>query len=580
MSTDSPPPAAAPETGALLEQDQRLSESVLWTINKNYYNANGPNAWHSGEVPSYATCNTFIAQSYANVIVAYLRDSLAAGALDPAHPVYVVELAAGVGRFAFQLLNKLHELLQTSSIKHLDVRYVMTDFTPTNIKVWSQHPHLQPFVQAGLLDFGTFDVDRSEEVALVSGGTLSAKTVKNPMVVLGNYAFDTFRHDLFRVSGGKLHEVLVTTRAPQDQAPDLRNTSIVSKLRVQYTPREIGDAYYQDPAANQVLAYYQQRLAEVTFAIPIGGLVGLRRLITIAGGKLLLLSSDKGFTHEDELYHPDQQSMQFHTGCFSMMVNYHAIGQYFVAQGGMYAATTRRFMNLKTATCILGGTAAQYADTLSMFRERVDNFGPGEFFDLLQQERQDRRQVTVEHFLGLLRLSHWDPGVVWDYAPQLRALAHNMNEGLQLELRLGLERAWRNFFPGPQNLPFELARVFMALRRPIEAIRFNQLSIDWFGETPASYLNMGICHYYAEHPEEALRCFTRSTELNPEFGLAREWSARVLAERARGAVGGPVLPMPPMASGPVAVAPPPAPSKAVALAATAPRPADEPALPS
>jgi hypothetical protein len=59
---------------------------------------------------------------------------------------------------------------------------------------------------------------------------------------------------------------------------------------------------------------------------------------------------------------------------------------------------------------------------------------------------------------------------------------------------------------------------------------------------------MGICHYYSEQPDQALTCFARARELNPEFGLAREWTARILAERARSAAGAP----PPLAHVPTA----------------------------
>ncbi len=530
------PPAA--ETGFLLEQEKRFSESILWQINRQYYSDVGPNAWHSGEVPSYATCNTYIAQAYANVVMAYLRDALTAGILDPKQPVYIVELAAGVGRFAYGFLRKLHMLKNGSSLRKLDVRYVMTDFTMTNVRAWNAHPLLKPFLGSGQLDLGTFDVDRDQEIKLIGGGVLSAQTVKNPLVVLGNYAFDTFRQDLFRVANGELHEVHVTTRSPHGQSPDLSRTDIISQLKTQYGQRAIQGDYYDDPALNKVLAHYRERLAETTIALPIGGFIGLRRLIDISGRRMLLLSSDKGLTHEDELYHPGQHSMQFHTGCLSMMVNYHAIGQYFLAQGGLYAATSGRLINLKTAACIIGGDSEQFADTLSMFRERIDTFGPSDFFELLQQERQDcRAGITVEHFLGLLRMSHWDPGLVSEYAGQVMNQAQNISETLQLELRLALERAWDNFFPGAQNLPFEIARIFMALRRPLEGIRFNQHALDMFGEQPVTYLNMGVCHYYAENPTEAMRCFRRSLELNPGFGLAKAWSARVMAEIERGRSG-------------------------------------------
>ena len=534
MATEGEEAAAPPVvSGFLLEKEKRFSDSVLWKLQRNYYSQKGPDAWHSGEVPSYATCNTFIAQSYAHVVISYLRDAKVAGLLDPQHPVYLVELAAGVGRFAYQFLLKLHQLLRESSLKNLDVRYVMTDFTSTNLKVWSEHPHLAPFVSEGLLDFGTFDVDTDREVRLLRGGVLSAQTVKNPLVVIANYAFDTFRHDIFRIANDELHEVQVTTRSPDD-SPDLTRTDIISKLKVQYSERPITKDYYADPALNRVLAYYREHLAEVSITIPFGGMLALKSLIEISGRRLLLISSDKGFTHEDELYHPGQLAMQFHTGCFSMMVNYHAIGQYFIEQGGHYAATTRRSMNLRTAACILGGDDLQFADTLSTIHDKIQDFGPGEFFDLLQQQRQERRPISVEHFLGLLRMSNWDPGMVWDYAPQLRGHATNLGEGLQMELRQAMERAWQNYFPGPQNLPFEMARILMSMRRPVEALRYAQISIDWFGDNPASYLNMGICYYYAENSSEALRCFKRALELNKSFGLAREWMARIHAELSQG----------------------------------------------
>jgi len=539
MSTNGQTAPPAAETGFLLEQEQRFSASVLWQINRQYYNDSGPNAWHSGAVPHYATCNTYIAQAYAHVVIAYLRDAVAASLVDPQQPVYIVELAAGVGRFAYQFLRKFHAVMAAWSLRRLDVRYVMTDFTLTNVRAWSQQPLFKPLLASGRLDLGTFDVDRDQEIKLVSGHALSPETVKNPMVVLGNYAFDTFRQDLFRIANGEVSEVRVTTRSPSEGSPDLSRTDIISQLKIQYTTRPIGDDYYDDPVLNKVLGHYRDRLAETTIAMPLGGFIGLRRLFEIAGRRLLLLSSDKGFTHEDELYHPSQHTMQFHTGCMSMMVNYHAIGQYFIQQGGLYAATSGRMINLKTAAGVIGGNAEQFADTLSAFRERIDTFGPSDFFELLQYQRQECRAISVEHFLGLLRMSHWDPGLVYEYAGQVLALAQNLSEPLQLELRLALERAWENYFPGPQNLPFEMARIFMALRRPQEGIRFNQYSLDLHGEQPVTYVNMGVCHYYAENPAEAMRCFERSLALNPGFGLAKAWSARLAAELERKRSGAP-----------------------------------------
>src|SRR5262249_57066642 len=143
---DNGQPAAPPagDTGFLLEHAKRFSESVLWQINRQYYSDVGPQAWHSGAVPSYATCNAYIAQAYANVVIAYLRDAVAAGLVDPAHPVHIVELAAGVGRFAYQVLKKVHALKVASPLRALGGRDVRTDLTRAHRRPWSRPPQHRP----------------------------------------------------------------------------------------------------------------------------------------------------------------------------------------------------------------------------------------------------------------------------------------------------------------------------------------------------------------------------------------------------------------------------------------------------
>jgi hypothetical protein len=447
-------------------------------------------------------------------------------------PIYVIELAAGVGAFAAYFLHKFGELKQESSLRNLEVRYVMTDFTQANLKVWNVHPHLRPFVDAGVLGFGTFDVDTHDRVELVNGGTLTAGGCKNPVIVLANYAFDTFRQDIFRVQDGNLHEMRVTTRAPGAGPIDVKQRDLLPKLRMQYSPRVIDErTYYDDPVYNRLLADYRKVFAEASFTVPIGSLRGLERLFALSGGRGMLLSSDKGFTHLDELYAPNPESMQLHTGCFSMMVNYHALGECFTHRGGVYAATSRRHMNLKTVMCLQGGGRDNFPDTLSTFRRRIEEFGPGEFFEYLQRERETEK--SIPQILGLLRLSGHDPGVLYNYAAQIRNNCKGLPEHVNVELRLALEKVWRQYYVTPQNLPFEMARILLALGRPQEGARFNQIAIEFFGEVPAAYLNMGICYYYAEDPGQALRCFERARELNPDFGAPHEWIARITAERAR-----------------------------------------------
>lgn len=549
--TTSPP---AEDAGIVLERERRFSESLLWKLNRAYYASQGPAAWHSGEVPSYATCNTFIAKTYALATLTYLCDARTAGQLDPAHPIYIIELAAGVGRFAFQFLRKWRELKAESPLRDLDVRYVMTDFNTHNPKVWSTHSHLAGLVKDKVLAFGLFDVERDREITLLDdAGVLSAATVKNPVVVFANYAFDTFSQDVFKFGGGQAREVRVSLRAPAGMTES--SPGLLPALRLQYADHPIEGTYYEDPALERTLAAYRERLAESTISIPYGGLKGLRALLEMSRDRLLLVASDKGFMQQDELYQPGQQAVQFHGDAFSMMVNFDAIARYVSERGGWSVGTTRRTLTLKTLASVVGGDERAFGATRVQLRELLE-FGPGEFFELFNNSRREP-PPTLPQYLGLLRLSGYDPQMVWDFAPTLRKVAGPLDEVAQLELRVALDRAWQNYYPGPANLPFELARILMAMRRPVEAARFNQISLEWFGESPATRLNLGICYYYSERPEAALAEFRRALELNPSFPNAHEWISRLGAEAELG-LGGASRIVVPAAAGAVPSAPFPA----------------------
>ena len=61
----------------LLEKRQRFSRSLLWTIQRTYFERQGIEAWNRGAVPHYITSNPFIAAAYARFAAAWLRDWLA-----------------------------------------------------------------------------------------------------------------------------------------------------------------------------------------------------------------------------------------------------------------------------------------------------------------------------------------------------------------------------------------------------------------------------------------------------------------------------------------------------------------------
>ena len=57
-----------------LEQKQRLSQSLIWKLQRDYFDRQGIGAWRTGAVPHHITSSAFIAQAYARVVFGFLRD--------------------------------------------------------------------------------------------------------------------------------------------------------------------------------------------------------------------------------------------------------------------------------------------------------------------------------------------------------------------------------------------------------------------------------------------------------------------------------------------------------------------------
>src|SRR5436190_14908533 len=142
-------PMAEPKR-RVLEQGSRLSESVLWDLQRAFYERQGLAAWSGGTVPHYVTSNAFIARAYARIVHAFLDDC---GWPEGGGHAHVVELGAGPGRFAYQFLKSFLPRCEAGD----PFTYVLTDFTERAIEDWRRRPELAPYLEAGLIDFAVFD---------------------------------------------------------------------------------------------------------------------------------------------------------------------------------------------------------------------------------------------------------------------------------------------------------------------------------------------------------------------------------------------------------------------------------------
>jgi hypothetical protein len=528
----------APESATfVLEEKKRLSESLIWRLQRDFYGQKGEEAWTTGRTPYYVTSNAFIANAYARVIAGFLRDCVRAssflGPLDPKAPVYILEVAAGSGKFGFLFLKKLLALKQRIPLlAGLNVRYVMTDLVPANLEAWRARDRFRPFVEAGVLDFATFDLERDDKITLThSGETLSAGTLRNPLAVVANYAFDTTAQDAFWIKEGALQESLVTTASTRKEKDGLPDPETLKRVSTRYEQRPVEDDYYEDDVFNRILAAYRTRLGDTSFLFPIGALKGIRNLMAMASGRMLLLSGDKGYTHEDELTVRADPQMALHGG-FSMMVNYHAVGLYFRERGGLALHSSSRNKSLKVSAFLSGAPEALFAETRSAFHQAIDGFGPCEYYTLVTGIRKELPAPSLDVILGLLRVGEGDPHLVSLFAIPLADQAKKAPDPVRRELVRALEQAWDHFYPMDHDLPFELGRIYSALERPLDALRCYLESLRLYREHPATLFNAGLCLYRLQRPQEALRLMERALAVQEGYGPAREWRIRLQSELA------------------------------------------------
>src|ERR1044072_5385972 len=245
-----------------LEKNERLSRSLLWQLQRNYFEQQGIEAWRSGAVPHHITSSPFIADAYARVVMGFLRDW---STLDPRQPVHIVELGSGSGRFAYSFLKTFLNLHRNSVLKMIPVRYVMTDFTESNIEHWRTHPSLVPLIKEGVLDLARFDLESDVQLELLhSGDVLSTATLRNPLIVISNYVFDSTPQDAFLAAEENLFEILVTLTTPEEKI-DTADPHGLSRVQISAHENPVNGNYYEDPKWNRILLDYKQRLTDTPF---------------------------------------------------------------------------------------------------------------------------------------------------------------------------------------------------------------------------------------------------------------------------------------------------------------------------
>jgi SAM-dependent methyltransferase len=425
-----------------LEKGQRLSNSILWKWQRDFFERQGIDAWRANIVPHHITSSAFIANAYARILLGFLRGCK----LNRRHPLYILELGAGSGRLAWLILKNLGQYADHPVLKDVALKYVMTDISRLTLDYWQSHPGLRDFMEKGLLDIAHFDPLGDTAIQLlVSGKTIVPDNLANPLIVIANYVFDGIPQDAFHARGGYLFEGLVTTRCPRSAAdPDgaqLENANIAYHYHPAPAP------YYDEPEWNQILREYTERLPDTKFLFPVAALRAIAGLERLSGGRLLLLSADRGYTGEESLHMGKGAPDMSHHGSVSMMVDYQILGEYFRLRGGEVLHPARRAASLNVSLFLTASLAAAHTETRLAWEDAIDRFGPDDFFTLKEGLDRCYEALSAEQLLSVLRLSCWDYRRFLAMAPRLIELAATFSPAQREELSDAVARVWDAYLP-------------------------------------------------------------------------------------------------------------------------------------
>lgn len=449
----------------------------------------------------------------------FLRDSN----IDRRQPVHIVELGSGSGRFAYSFLKKFLNLQRNSVLKEVPVKYVMTDFTESNIEHWRRHSSLRPFIQEGLLDFAQFDIESDVQLELLhSGDVLSAATLHNPLVVISNYVFDSTPQDAFVAADEKLFELLITVTTPQPER-DLADPDILSRVQISANENLVNGNYYEEPKWNCILRDYKQRLTDTSFLFPTSALHCIQNLHRLSNGRMLLVSADQGYSRDESLkLGRGTPGFAFH-GSFSMMVDYQIIGEYCRHLGARVLHPSRASDHLNVSAFMFGEVPDDFMETRQAYAETIEKFGPDDFFTLKEAFGALYEALTLEQIIAFLRLSCWDYKRFRECLPVLKQYLPEMTEHQKRQLHDAIVNMWDGYLPigEESDLAFELGTFLLEMEFYQEALEFLQRSVDQYGMAPGTAYNIAVCYYSLNQLDQALDHVNQALKLDRKFAEAK-----------------------------------------------------------
>ncbi|ANS76496.1 hypothetical protein AWM70_19530 [Paenibacillus yonginensis] len=498
------------------EQHYRFSEAPIWDVQRRYYEEQGTKAWNNDQVPQYITSNPMIAAAYAEVMFGFLQDRANKG--EDSEPVVIVELGAGAGRFAYHVLDELCRLRDYAGISLPPFRYVMTDLALNNVLAWKEHPALQAFVAEGLLDFAQYDAVHDTVLNLVVSGTaINERELKQPLIVVANYFFDSIPQELIYVGDGKIYEADVYVQG-LEHMDSLKPSEWLERIKLRYEHRRAPEYEQETYPYRDVISTYQEHLEDSHILFPAAGLTCLERLNLLSQAGFLLITADKGDHLLDHWKFAEPPELILH-GSFSLTANYHAI-QYFFEQRGALALFPLHHYNNINVGCILHlDKPMEYVNSRLAYRRCMERFGPDDFFNMKVWVDRHVESMGMQELLSFWRLGGYDAEFFIQSVKQISRLLPDADDDEKQDLLRGIQKMWSSYYVMEQryDLALDAGLILFEMGMFEHSKQCLEISVQQNPDEVVStvYYCLAVCCFELEIEEEAWTYVRKLLEMEP-----------------------------------------------------------------
>ena len=500
----------------LIEENKAFSKSKLWEYERLFFEDKGISAWEAGVVPFYITSNPFIGANLAEVAIQFLVDQIALGKHHKEAPFYIVEIGTGSGKFSFYCMKRIFELQQELNLDDIEIVYVMTDFTQSNIDFWEKQPQLSQYLDEGKLDFALFDLVSPNDVYLIKKQlALKPHPKSNGMVVFGNYLFDTIPNDIYRAKYGLLEEgkTKLTTKKDISALDQIKMDDI--DVTIDYDP--FLEDSIDDPVLNTILDEYVKKLKNASFVFPIGAFTCIERIRQISGNNFLMIPTDKGYSHFEEIEGRQTPRVVTHDGCFSMMVNFHAMGRYCELHGGDSWHQDLR-EGIKTSVFLSAGKFSELTNTSKAIKEKIDGFGPGDFFNFHRHLRETKSSCSLAMIVSHMHFCRWDPRIFNLFTKEILEGMKSGDLFFVNAMKKGIKDVIKNIFdmPAADECYFNIASFFHSSGQFSDALKCYKKVLQLGNQEYATLYNIGLCYSALGKEKKAFTYYKQAKKLKED----------------------------------------------------------------